>query len=199
MKNVSTFLKKTEKNKTINSSSHGGNGSRGEKVVLQTMNSVRSFYAHTCTRVVLGWVCRRILTGRSLFSPFAGHTSWKSYMYSTLNSLEWETKHSTYEPRHDKTSKVTVRPAKTQISQGFHPVWSESSLSAWRKLWVFSYPLSAQWRLWWDWADAQADLSLRWAHSHFVGFVMSRLIFQKSKIIIINVSAWCEYMILFFL
>ena len=25
-------------------------------------------------------------------------------------------------------------------------------------------------------ADAQADLSLRWAHTHFVGFVMSRLI-----------------------
>ena len=25
------------------------------------------------------------------------------------------------------------------------------------------------------WADAQADLSLRWAKSHFVGFVMSRL------------------------
>ena len=24
-------------------------------------------------------------------------------------------------------------------------------------------------------ADAQADLSLRWAHTHFVGFVMSRL------------------------
>ena len=32
-------------------------------------------------------------------------------------------------------------------------------------------------RLWSDWADAQTDLSLRWAHSHFVGFVMSRLIF----------------------
>ena len=28
-----------------------------------------------------------------------------------------------------------------------------------------------------DWADAQADLSLRWAHSHFVGFVMLRLIY----------------------
>ena len=24
------------------------------------------------------------------------------------------------------------------------------------------------------WADAQADLNLRWAHSDFVGFVMSR-------------------------
>ena len=41
--------------------------------------------------------------------------------------------------------------------------------------WVHSYPLSAQRRLWSDWADAQADLSLRWAHTHFVGFVMSRL------------------------
>ena len=39
-----------------------------------------------------------------------------------------------------------------------------------------SYPLSAQRRLWSDWTDAQADLSLRWAHTHFVGFVMSWLI-----------------------
>ena len=31
-------------------------------------------------------------------------------------------------------------------------------------------------RLWSDWADAQADLSLRWAHTHFVRFVMRRLI-----------------------
>ena len=29
---------------------------------------------------------------------------------------------------------MTVRPAKTQISLGIRPVWSESSLSAWRKL-----------------------------------------------------------------
>ena len=66
------------------------------------------------------------------------------------------------------------------------PGWSESSLGAqslcfsesslgakslcWKK-W-----LCAQRRLWSDWADAdaQANLSLRWAHSHFVGFVMSR-------------------------
>ena len=34
-----------------------------------------------------------------------------------------------------------------------------------------------QWRLWSDWADAQADLSLRWAHIHFVGFIMSWLIY----------------------
>ena len=45
-----------------------------------------------------------------------------------------------------------------------------------KKAWVLSYPLSAQWRLWSDWADAKADVSLRWAHSHFVGFVISWLI-----------------------
>ena len=45
-----------------------------------------------------------------------------------------------------------------------------------KKAWVLSYPLSTQQRLGSDWVDAQADLSLRWVHSHFVGFVMSRLI-----------------------
>ena len=35
---------------------------------------------------------------------------------------------------HDKTNTVAVRPAKTQIILGIRPVWSESSLSAWRKL-----------------------------------------------------------------
>ena len=67
-----------------------------------------------------------------------------------------------YEPRHDKTNKMSVRPAKTQISLDIRPVWAESSLSAWGKLGSL--------------ADAQADLSLRWAHTHFICFVMSRLI-----------------------
>ena len=34
----------------------------------------------------------------------------------------------TNEPPHDKTNKMTVRPANTQISLGIRPVWSESSL-----------------------------------------------------------------------
>ena len=51
-----------------------------------------------------------------------------------------------------------------------------------KKTWVLSYPLSAQRRLWSDWADAQADLSLHWAHSHFAGFVLRQLIlFTSSK------------------
>ena len=70
-----------------------------------------------------------------------------------------------------------MHPAKTQISLGIRPVWSESSLCAY---WVAKHPSflhadsedSDS-----DWADAQADLSLRWAHSHIVGFVMLRLIY----------------------
>ena len=31
--------------------------------------------------------------------------------------------------------------------------------------------------------DAQADLSFRWAHTHFVGFVMSRLIWNCEMIL----------------
>ena len=76
---------------------------------------------------------------------------------------------------HDKTKNMLVRPAKTQISLGIRPVWSVFAVRM-KKAWILSYPLSAHRRLWSDWADAQADLSLRWAHTHFVGFVMLQLI-----------------------
>ena len=62
-----------------------------------------------------------------------------------------------------KPTKRHVRPAKTQISLGIRPVWSVFAVCM-KKSWVLNYPLSAQRRLWSDWADAQADLSLRWAH-----------------------------------
>ena len=42
-----------------------------------------------------------------------------------------------------------------------------------KKAWVLSYPLSAQRRS--DWKDAQADLSLSWAPTRFVCFVVMRL------------------------
>ena len=73
-----------------------------------------------------------------------------------------------------------VRPAKTQISLGICPVWSESSLSAWRNI----KSLATQWahsKDWSDRADAQADPSLRWAHTgHFVSFVMLQPMCQKA-------------------
>ena len=63
-----------------------------------------------------------------------------------------------------KPTKWHVCLAKIQISLGIRPVWSESLLSAWRKL----GSLATHWAHsedWSDWAHAQADLSLRWAQS----------------------------------
>ena len=70
-----------------------------------------------------------------------------------------------------------MRPAKTQISLGIRPVWLVLAYRI-KKPWVLHYPLSIQRRLWYDWADAQAGLGLRWAHSSFVVFVVPWLIFM---------------------
>ena len=68
-----------------------------------------------------------------------------------------------------KPTKWHVYPAKTHISLGIRPVWSVFAVRL-KKAWTLSHPLSAQWRLWSDWANAQADLSLRWAHMPFCWF-----------------------------
>ena len=76
---------------------------------------------------------------------------------------------------------MTVRPAKTQICLGIRPVWSESSLSAWRKLgslathWAHSEDSDQTGRiprLIWVFAGRKA---------HFVGFVMRRLKYLLRK------------------
>ena len=88
---------------------------------------------------------------------------------------------------------MSVRPAKTQIILGIRPVWSRSSLCA---HWVGPKVSSCgQRRLWSDWADALADLSRRWAHTHFVSFVMSRHIcndFEIKTILKYICCLWCQ-------
>ena len=46
-----------------------------------------------------------------------------------------------YEPRHDKTDKMSVRPAKTQISLGIFAVRM-------KKVWVISHPLCTRLLCW---------------------------------------------------
>ena len=73
-----------------------------------------------------------------------------------------------------KPTKWPVRPAKTQISLGTRPVWSESSLSAWRMGSLATHCAHSEgsdqtWRmprLIWVFAGRTC---------HFVGFVMRRL------------------------
>ena len=75
-----------------------------------------------------------------------------------------------------KPTKWHVRPAKTQISLGIRPVWSESSLSAWRKL----GSLATNWAHSEDSDQTGRMPRLIWVFAgrtcHFVGFVMMRLI-----------------------
>ena len=70
---------------------------------------------------------------------------------------------STYKLPHDKTNKMTCAPSKDSDKPGHPPSLIRVFAVRMKKGWVLIYPLSAQRRLWSDWVDAQADLSLNWA------------------------------------
>ena len=76
------------------------------------------------------------------------------------------------EPPPDKTNKMNCAPSEDTDQPGHLPSLIRVFAVRMKKAWVLSYPLSVKGRLWSDWVDAQPDLSLRWEHSHFVGFVM---------------------------
>ena len=79
------------------------------------------------------------------------------------------------EPPHDKTNKTACAPSEDSDQPGHPPSLIRVFAVRMVKAWTLSYPLCAKRRLWSDWADAQADLNLCWAHSHFVDFVMRQL------------------------
>ena len=89
-----------------------------------------------CLKVPLVWASSEgsgeTARMRRLAWTFAARIGYK-YQIRLTRSNWWRSRNIT-EPQHDKTNNVSVRPAKTQISLGIRPVWSESSLSAWRKL-----------------------------------------------------------------
>ena len=75
-----------------------------------------------------------------------------------------------------KPTKWPVRPAKTQISLCICPVWSESSLSAWRNI----GPFATYWAHSKDSDQTGRMPRLIWVFAvricHFVGFVVRQLI-----------------------
>ena len=88
-----------------------------------------------------------------------GETIWKKKMDCSKHFIcaaSWQNQQSDCAPSEDSARVFAVRM---------------------KKAWILSYPLSTQQRLWSDWADTQADLSLRWVHTHFVDFVVLLLIF----------------------
>ena len=71
------------------------------------------------------------------------------------------------EPQHDKTNKVTVCPAKTRISLGILRTQA-----------FFLRTAKTD-----QTGQMPDDLCLCWAHSHFISFVMRRLIFYHQRMI----------------
>ena len=97
------------------------------------------------------------------------------HLLASVVHLSWAN-----EPHRDKTSKMACAPSEDSDQAGHPPSLIRVFAVRMKKPCVFSYPLSAQRRLWSDWTDVQADLSFRWAHSHFAGFVMRRLKFSAA-------------------
>ena len=79
-------------------------------------------------------------------------------------------------PPHEKTIKWLCIQRRLR-SAWASPKSDQSSLSAWRTI-GSSATYWAHSEDWSVWANAQAGLSLRWAHSHIIGFVMRQLIFM---------------------
>ena len=76
---------------------------------------------------------------------------------------------SSTEPPHDKTNKMACAPSEDWDQPGYLPSLISLRCPHEESLGPY-YPLSALRRLWSDWVDAQADLSLRWAHMPFCWF-----------------------------
>ena len=85
--------------------------------------------------------------------------------------------------QHDKTNKLTCAPCEDSDQPGHPPSLIRVFAVRIKKAWVLSYQLSAQWSLWLDWADTQADPSLRWAHISFCWFChkVAQIVFKGSR------------------
>ena len=71
---------------------------------------------------------------------------------------------SHFGPAHDKTYKMVRAPSEESDQTGHPPSLIRVFVVRMKKVWFLSDPLGAQRRLRSVWAEAQADLSLRWAH-----------------------------------
>ena len=99
-----------------------------------------------------------------------------------------------FEPPRDKTNKVPCAPSEDSDQPGHSPSLIRVFVVRMKRAWVLSYPFSAQRRLWSDWADAQADLSLLWAHTPFCWFCHEAAHFETDLIdlqeTLINLNTW---------
>ena len=124
---------------------------------------------------------RRVRPNSKHLAPLYGCAcvleEWIYEFWTKSAKISWV---SSNEPPHVKTNKMTVLPAKTQIRLGIRPVWSVSSLFAWRKLWsLATYWLPSEDS---DQTGRMSRLISVFAGRtcHIVGFVMRRFSYCQS-------------------
>ena len=103
------------------------------------------------------------------------------------------------EPAHDQTNNMAYALSEDSDQPGHTPSLISVFVFRMKKPWVLSDPLSAQRRLWSDWADVQADLNLRWAHDillvllcagSFISVSSGYLFFQLNNLLAWFVDTW---------
>ena len=125
----------------------------------------RCIYSFTPASLLYVIISRNLLfQNHVLISDYTGYIC-KNYF---LNQSEKCKKGSSNEQPRDKTNKMTWAPSEPRFSLGICTVWSVFTVHM-TIPWLLSYPLSEDWS---DWVDAQADLSLRWAHMSFRWFCL---------------------------
>ena len=156
---------------------------------------------------VLFWVAEKL---KKLNKTIGGCVAGKENTEEPLNSRNVPTSSIGYSPGMKipreaytvttclRMTRSMTKPTKWMCAQrrsisGWASIQSDqSSLSAGRSLWSLGMLRGhvaknsdhfgwSQQRLWSGCADAHFDLSLRWAHSHFVGYVMLRLTSSRAN------------------
>ena len=89
--------------------------------------------------------------------------------------------HNMVGPPHDNTNKMACAPSEDSDQPGHPPSLIRVFAVHMKKARVLSYPMSAQRRLRSDLADAQTDLSLRWAHMPFCWFCHEGVIYLHGE------------------
>ena len=103
-------------------------------------------------------------TGRMPFCWFCYEAAQIARFSKKKIGLSSPVSEDTTESQHDKTNKIICAQSEDSDQPGRPTSLIRVFAVRIKKRWVISYPLSARRRLWSDLVDAQADLSLRWAH-----------------------------------
>ena len=115
------------------------------------------------------------------------HQNWKLYnsVYFSKSYIHLHSLQMSHIMRKPVLAICSIIPilAKSKLSRlwlvsvveqaGLSLTWSQTPKTGFLVTLKYGLCLLRKRRLWSDWADVQADPSLHWAHSHFVGFVQS--------------------------